>query len=376
MPGLMRITSRDAFAEVLAEARARTRAYDPSRWPALRQIEGQLEFMARETARGRVPHPDDRGRTNLGPLAVRDFAELDPEYADWLAELDYTFARYHVLASGPPRRRRGVLQVWSGRESFRKIVLDPGIGRTVGTADAEVVVHPDRAGSPQFHIVWDGVCAHVQAIDPHRIVVGGEPCWTGEMANRGWMQAGRTIYRFLVEDFTPAPAPVHPGEAALAALAQLRGLRDAGTLYAIVDAARADRPIELIEESVDPYASLYDGEQGRAFDDVAPYLIRFERDSGLLERIVGEGWGEAWGIFVVSGADFEVVRRQLRRFLRIDLAGEAHPVFFRFYDPRALQTVAPVLTADQRADLLRHLDAMLYESAHELVALTHDPRGG
>nr|WP_276604335.1 DUF4123 domain-containing protein [Nannocystis pusilla] len=184
------------------------------------------------------------------------------------------------------------MQVWSGRESFRKIVLDPGIGRTIGTADAEVVVHPDRAGSPQFHIVWDGVCAHVQAIDPHRIVVGGEPCWTGEMANRGWMQAGRTTYRFLVEDFTPPPAPVKPSEAALAALARLRGLRDAGTLYGIVDAARADRPIELIEESVDPYASLYDGEQGRAFDDVAPYLIRFERDSGLLERIVGEGWGE------------------------------------------------------------------------------------
>lgn len=371
MAELMRITSRDAFAEVLAEARARTRAYDPSRWPVLRQIEGQLEFMARETARGRVPHQDDRGRTNLGPLAVRDFAELDPEYADWLEELDYTFARYHVLAGGPPLRRRGILQVWSGREGYRKLILEPGVARTVGTAGADLVVHGDPAGTPQFQIVWDGVCAHVQALDPHRIGVGGVPCWNGEMANRGWMQAGRTTYRFLVENYTPPPAPVRPGEAALTALAQLRGLRDSGTLYAIVDAARADRPLELVEESVDPYASLYDGEQGRAFDDVAPYLVHLERDSGLLERIVGEGWGEAWGVFVVSGAEFEVVRRQLRRFLMVDVEGEAHRMFFRFYDPRVLRTVAPVLTPDQRADLLRDLEAIHYESPHELATIAN-----
>ncbi|MDC0716451.1 DUF4123 domain-containing protein [Nannocystis bainbridge] len=371
MPGLMRITSRDAFAEVLAEARARTRAYEPARWPLLRQIEDQLEFMAGATARGRVPHPDDRGRTGLGPLGVREFADTDPEYADWLGELDYTFARYDVLAPGPARRRRGILQVWSGREGFRKLVLVPGVARTVGTAEADFVVHGDRAGSPQFSVVWDGVCAHVQAIDPHRISVGGEPCWTGELANRGWMQAGRTTYRFLVEDFTQPPAPPNPGEAALRALAQLQGLRDAGTLYAIVDAARADRPLELVEESVDPYASLYDGEQGRAHDDVAPYLVRLGRGSGLLERLVGEGWGEAWGVFVVSGAEFEVVRRQLRRFLMIDLEGEAHRVFFRFYDPRVLQTVAPVLTADQRGDFLRHLEAVLYETPRALARLDH-----
>lgn len=369
MAELMRITSRDAFAEVLGEATARTRAYDPSRWPVLRQIEGQLEFMARETARGRVPHPDDRGRTHLGPLAARDFAELDPEYADWLAELDYTFARYHVLAGGPPRPRRGVLQVWTGREGYRKLVLDPGEPRTVGAGGADFVVHADPAGTPQFQIVWDGVCAHVQAIDPHRISVGGRPCWNGEMANRGWMIAGRTTYRFLVEDFTPPAAPAAPGEAALAALATLRGLRDAGVLYAIVDAARADRPLELVEESVDPYASLYDGEQGRAFDDVAPYLVHLRSDSGLLERLVREGWGDAWGIFAVSRTGFDAVRRQLRRFLMAEVEGEPHRVFFRFYDPRVLRTLAPVFTPEQRADLLRDLDAIYYESPQGLATL-------
>lgn len=369
MSELMRITSRDAFAEVLAEARAHTRALDPSRWPALQSVAAQLEFMAQATARGRVPHPDDCARISLGPLAVREFAELDPEYADALAELDYTFARYPLLPSGPAVPRRGILQVWSGRESFRKLILEPGVPRTVGTARADFVVYADPAGGPHFQIVWDGVCAHVQALDPYRITVDGEPCFVGEMADRGWMTAGRTTFRFIVEVHTPPPGPVTPSEAGLAALAALRVPRDAGTLYAVVDAARSERALQLIEESVDPYTSLFDGEQGRAFDDVAPYLVHLRGDSQLLERLVHEGWGDAWGIFLVSKAELEAVRRHLRQFLMVEVEGESDRVFFRFYDPRVLQALGPVFTREQRAALLRSLDGLYYESSDALVAL-------
>ncbi|WAS90017.1 immunity protein Tsi6 family protein [Nannocystis punicea] len=369
MSDLMRITSRDAFAEVLAEARAHTRALDPSRWPVLQSIATQLEFMARTTARGRIPHPDDRTRTNLGPLGLREFGELDPEYADALGELDYTFARYHLLPPGPAVMRRGILQVWSGRESYHKLILEPGVPRTVGTARADFVVYADAGGSPHFQIVWDGVCAHVQALDPHRITVDGEPCFVGELANRGWMTAGRTSFRFLVEDYTPPPGPVTPSEAGLAALAQLRVPCDAGTLYAVVDAARSERALQLIEESVDPYASLFDGERGRAFDDVAPYLVHLRSDSRLLERVVHEGWGDAWGVFLVSKKPLEAVRRHLRQFLMVEVEGEADRVFFRFYDPRVLKSLEPVFSREQRAALLRALDAVYYESSDTLAVL-------
>lgn len=370
MAELMRITSRDAFAEVLGEARERARALDPSRSPALQQIAAQLEFMARKTAKGRAPHQDDRARVSVGPLGLREFAESDPEYADQLAELDYTFGRYHLLPEGPAARRRAVLQVWSGREAYRKLVLEPGAMRTVGSARADFVVHGDSAGGPHFRVVWDGVCAHVQACAPHRIGVGGEPCWTGELANRGWMTAARTTYRFLVEDRTPPDAPARPSEAGLAALAVLRPRCDAGTLYAIVDAARSHRALQLVEESVDPYASLYDGEQGRAHDDVAPYLVHLRPDSRLLERLVHEGWGDAWTIWLASGAGFERVRRHLRQFLMIELAGEPHRVFFRFYDPRVLAKLSPVFTQEQRAALLQDLEAMYHESPQGLVTLS------
>ncbi len=149
MPDLMRIVSRDAFAQVLGEARARTQALDPSQSATLRRIADQLELMARTTARGRVPHEDDRARVDIGLIAAREFEETDPRYADQLQELDYTYRRYPLLPPGPPVRRRGVLQVWSGRETWHKLVLEPGVPRTVGTAKADFVVDADGAGSPQ-----------------------------------------------------------------------------------------------------------------------------------------------------------------------------------------------------------------------------------
>ena len=146
MSDQMRILSRDAFATVLGEARRRTSELDPSRWGLLRLVDAQLEFMAKKTAGSRVPHEDDRARTTLGRLAARNLEQVDPGYADQLQELDYTFHRYHVLPAGPPVRRRGILQVWTGSESYRKLALELGTARTVGTGRADFVVHGDPAG--------------------------------------------------------------------------------------------------------------------------------------------------------------------------------------------------------------------------------------
>lgn len=361
MPDIMKILSRDAFTQALGEAQRRTRQLDPARWPLLQQVAGQLDFMALATADGRVPHEDERGRTILGPLAARNLEQHDPDFADQLEELDYTFHRYSLLPKGPPVRRRGILQIWSGRDSFRKLVLELGLPRTVGTAGADFVANGDQAGSPHFQIVWDGLCAHVQALDPHRLTINGEPAWYGEMANRGWMTAGSTTFRFLVEDRTPPSAPAVPTEASQAALETLSRDCDAGTLYAVIDAARSERALQLVEESIDPYASLYDGEQGRAFDDIAPYLVHLQSNSWLLERLVIEGWMDAWGIYVESHANFDALRRHLRQFLMVDAEGESHRLFFRFYDPRVLRTFAEIITTNQRTELFRSLDALYFE---------------
>lgn len=368
MSDIMRILSRDAFAEVLAEARARTASKHPDVWPLMHQVAAQLDFMARATKDGRVPPEAERTSVSLGPVAARELAEADPDYADSLGELDYTFRRYPLLPLGPPVRRRGVLQVWSGRHAFRKIVLELGLPRAVSNGGVEFA-EPPSGGVPHFQIVWDGVCAHVQAVGDHRLTVNGRPAWYGEMANRGWMTAGNTTFRFLVEDRTPPPKPTIPAELADRVLAELDPRCQAGDLYAVIDAARTNRALQLLEESVDPYNSLYDGEPGRVHDDIAPYLVHLRSDSWLLERLIREGFGDAWGIYIVSRAGFDPVRRHLRQFLMVEAEGEPRRLFFRFYDPRVLRTFAEVVTPDQRAEFLASLDCIRYESGQDLLRM-------
>ncbi len=365
----MLIVSRDAFADILREATARTIALDPSHWALLRDIQAQLAFMAQTTADGRIPNADERGRTTVGPIAARNLEEMDPIYADQLEELDYAFRRYHLLPAGPAMPRRAVLQLWSGPEAFRKLVLNPGEARIVGSASENFQVRADPPLAPaHFEVLWDGVVAHVRPLGSNAITLDGLPALRGELAHRGWMTAARTTFRFIVEARTP-PSPPRPPSAAV--LTALTPLREAGTLYAIIDAARSTRALELIEESVDPYASLYDGERGRAFDDVAPYLVQLDRNSELLERLVHEGWGEAWGIFLTSKAGYEPLRRHLRQFLMVDAEGEPNRLFFRFYDPRVLRTFAEVITPEQRREIMAQIDTLLYETPEQGVASLH-----
>lgn len=376
MTDTMRIVSRDAFAAVLAEAQARTAALTRIKHPAAPSITAQLEHIARTTAAGRVPADDERTGINLGPLAVRNFAESDPEFADSLAELDYTFRRYPLLPEGPPVRRRGVLQVWSGRDSFHKFILEPGVMRTVGTGRADLVVDTEPDGAAHFQIVWDGVAATVLAIDRHVMTVQGLPAWMGELASGGWMTAEATTFRFFVEDRTPQPGPTAPAPVRQAALAELQPARDAGTLYAVLDAARSGRVVTLLEESVDPYASLYDGEQARAYDEIAPYLVQLRPDSQLLERLIAGGWTDAWGLYVVSRAEFAAVRRHLRNFLRVEVEGDPRRLLFRYYDPRVLREFLGLSTAEQNTALLAGQDAIVFEREDGGVGSLRREAGG
>ena len=92
-----------------------------------------------------------------------------------------------------------------------------------------------------------------------------------------------------------------------------------------------------LNEAVDEHRSLYDGAKGDGLADVAPYLVHFRSDSGLLGRIVEEGWGRAFGIFAVSSRPFVAVRRHFRRLLIVEEAETTTRMYFRFYDPRALR---------------------------------------
>ena len=72
----------------------------------------------------------------------------------------------------------------------------------------------------------------------------------------------------------------------------------------------------------------------------------------LLDRLVREGWGERWGIFLTSAAPFKEVRRHFRRFLMIEMLETTEKLYFRFYDPVILERFTKHWTPAQKRDVM------------------------
>jgi hypothetical protein len=93
------IQSKAKWQDVLQDALDRTHQLeqaDPSgSLPKL--IRRQLEFMKTTIAAGRAPTPEEAARIDVGPIAVKNFEDTDPPYAEWLMELDYAFRRWSSL---------------------------------------------------------------------------------------------------------------------------------------------------------------------------------------------------------------------------------------------------------------------------------------
>jgi hypothetical protein len=117
-------------------------------------------------------------------------------------------------------------------------------------------------------------------------------------------------------------------------------------VWAIVDGAR-DRKIHWsLVNSYLTHSCLYSGQLPPVLEEVAPYLVQLYADDGLTRRLIEEGWGQSWGVFLKCDASIHTLRRHLRGFLTVrDPSGKR--MVFRYYDPRVLRVYLPTCTADE-----------------------------
>ncbi len=271
---------------------------------------------------------------------------------------------------------RLVVAVRGGALDGTKAVVAPNGTLRVGRIDrADLAIERDASMSGvHFEIVWDGATCTLRDLASARgTLLSGAPI-AGEavVPHGGWIKAGETSFSVYVEARSPPRSePANPAHAtrALAALAPLRG-----RLYAVLDAARDERVLELLRESIDETRSLYEGVRGEALADVAPYLVGFAAGSELLERVVREGWGKSFGVFIESAAPFKALRRHLRRFLIVAEESTDKRLYFRYYDPRALREILPILTVRQ-ADVIYGdvIDGFLTETEEGEVRVFRAP---
>jgi pSer/pThr/pTyr-binding forkhead associated (FHA) protein len=258
---------------------------------------------------------------------------------------------------------RAIVEIRLGPLQGRKAVLNPGRTLRLGRGElADLVVPGDRAMSAlHCELGWDGERCTVRDLKSARGTwIDGEQVREGEVGHGHWIRAGDTIAMVYVEEKTPprpgADVAMTPQKAQV--LSALHA--EAAPLFAVLDAARDPRILEVLRESAEPYRSLYEGIQAEGLAQVAPYLVGLPRGCRLLERLVREGWGKRWGIYLTSKRPFREVRTELRRYLMVeDEVGASF--YFRFYDPATIRVFLPLATPRQRGEFFSEIERFCAE---------------
>lgn len=108
-------------------------------------------------------------------------------------------------------------------------------------------------------------------------------------------------------------------------------------LYAVVDAAAIPDLLPRLEAEELRRESLFQGQAGEDLAEVSPWLVELPKDSANLRRLMtvsdraGRGWyGADAALFIHSRADFDGLRRHLRKFTKLPDEGGAW-MFLRFW---------------------------------------------
>lgn len=244
---------------------------------------------------------------------------------------------------------RAIVHIAWGPQSMQKAVLEAGAHLSIGSSDKSglLLAHAPPQKDTHAELSWDGSTAVLRAVSPgDHVILGGQEVAQGTLIPGQWFKVGDTTLilqreRFHAPQDVPAPVDLPQFAQVLAAL------RTAENPYAVLDTARDDTILTLLKEAPDETQSLYDGTKGDALAEVAPYLVRLDRQGWLLDALVSQGWGQSWGIYLDCPLSFKELRRHLRRFLRVQQEGSPDLFYFRFYDPRVLRIFLPTCTAEQ-----------------------------
>ena len=120
----------------------------------------------------------------------------------------------------------------------------------------------------------------------------------------------------------------------------------ATVVYAVLDGARNGAIHTEIRKSGFQFECLYRGELDPDLADAAPYVVRLEAEMPFTHWLIGKGWGDSWGIFLVAAASLRDVRQHLRKFLMV-YGPDGKPLYFRYYDPRVLRVYLPTCNAEE-----------------------------
>lgn len=275
---------------------------------------------------------------------------------------------------------RAVVEILNGARQGQRVDVPEGPPRTIGRdTDADIAVPEDPWLDPvHAAFVWDrGSLVLKDLGSQHGVYVNQE--WTAEraLAEGDLVQLGATLLRVFLRDPALVVAPAAVARPTFATRAEhIRWLlaQERYPIYAVLDAARDDKVLASLVGAETNFRSLYEGWQAQSLADVAPYLVALPLDGPYLDRLLDEGFGRAWGVFLSSDLPFDEVRRHLRQHLRVTDEDGRH-LLFRWYDPRVLRAYLPTCTPYEAQVFFGPIERMFCEGPHggAWIAYTSTP---
>jgi hypothetical protein len=101
--------------------------------------------------------------------------------------------------------------------------------------------------------------------------------------------------------------------------------------YAIIDGAAMEELLDHLDGLRPEHVCLYRGELKPGVEEVAPYLVRLEPGSRFVDWLIESGWGNNFGVFVLTDQEMGPLRLHLRRHLRVFME-DGTAKTFRYYD--------------------------------------------
>lgn len=132
-------------------------------------------------------------------------------------------------------------------------------------------------------------------------------------------------------------------------------------IWVLLDGARDARIVKAVERTGQEKCCLFAGNISQQLREVAPYLVRLDREDQFAEFLLERGWGNAWGVFLSSSGSLETLRKHFRRFLRVtDMSNRK--LLFRFYDPRVLSIYLPTCNDEELTTIFSPLERIILEA--------------
>lgn len=279
-----------------------------------------------------------------------------------------------------------ILQIQKGTDAGKEILVVPGGSRTVGRQPPSDIICADSDMSVvHFVIECFAQECRVRDLNSRNGTLVNDVRVRAKILSEGdRIRAGKTEFQVRVDGGASAGQKTDKGGIAKSELGNASGLasllddangltqeqqsllkilrEQAEPLFAILDAARDGRVLDLLRNSKEHYESLYEGRQGEDLANFAPYLVELPKDSPLLIALVKEGWGKSWGIYLTCKEPFKEVRKHFRHFLLVETE-DGRQLYFRFYDPRVLRSFLPSSTPREAVELFGPVSSFLAEEA-------------